>query len=259
MHAAALIHDDYIYNDVLRRGKPTFHMTVNKKKRKSRAIAAGNTLFGLSMEVLTNADFSEEIKLAAVKKYSKSALLTGFGEAMDVYHSYSFTPGKVIIEKILRLKTAQYTLSGPLTLGSLLAKGTSHEQKTLNEIGDNIGIAFQLADDILGATGPAEIGKDIGSDFREGKPTLFLQEAWKKMSLSEKLQARRLMQKSHLSDADISKLRKSVVSKINLGEMDHMTKRYANTAKSMIKKLEVKDDIKHDLLLVAEFATQRKL
>ena len=260
MHTAALIHDDYIDNDTLRRGKSTFHLhEKTKDAKRTRALEAGNMLMGMGMQLLIESDFPAETKVSVVQKFSNRIFLTAFGEAMDLYHSFSFVPGRAVIEKILRLKTAQYTASGPLTLGSFLAGGSKKEQELLETIGENIGMAFQLADDALGAAGTEATGKNLGSDFREGKPTLLLQEAWKKMSAAEKFQATTLMKHATLRNKDILQLRHLFLSKVGGADINILAQTFAKKAKAMIHQLSAPEDVKQDFLSIAEFATHRTL
>ncbi len=180
-----LSHDDIIDQSPTRRHKPSMHVELgNNHLGVSRSICQGDFGIIASLDIITRSDFTPETKLKALQHQSKVYFSTVAGELQDVDLSDS---KEHILEDILemyRLKTAQYTVAGPMVLGAILAGADDDMCSKLCDIGTNIGIAFQIKDDILGIFGDEKtVGKSVLSDMREGKKTVlsahFLQNASK--------------------------------------------------------------------------------
>jgi len=173
-----LIHDDIIDQDELRRGQPTLHsqyskVALQKKYQQpehvgeSYAICIGDITFFLVYELLAS-------KL--VKVFSHQLSVTAFGEMQDV--ELALMPGdKVTQESILQMytdKTASYSICLPLMAGAILTDQNKTTLLQLNELGQTLGIIFQIKDDEIGLFGDQEkTGKPVGADIREGKKTLY--------------------------------------------------------------------------------------
>jgi geranylgeranyl diphosphate synthase type I len=109
-------------------------------------------------------------------------------------------------EAIYALKTGSYTVSGPLSLGALLAGGKPSTLKLLGEFGAPVGIAFQLADDLLSAFGdPKLTGKALGNDLRAGKRTPLVLEALKRARGRDRRLLADAFGKARASDAQVKK------------------------------------------------------
>lgn len=197
LQSGLLIHDDIMDRDVSRRGKDSFHVQYEKyisslsdktynrdlsHFAESLAICAGDIAFFLSFELLTRYPFEgkNDTGLAdrvvrLVLHYSRELSLVGIGQMEDV--SLGLTDSGLEVERVLNLyryKTSRYTFSLPLIIGAIIAGDV--DDKTialLNEIGESLGILFQIRDDELGIFGEKDtLGKPIGSDIREGKRNL---------------------------------------------------------------------------------------
>src|SRR5579859_4403380 len=101
-------------------------------------------------------------------------LETAVGEILDIEIPHQKLPQKEQdVINVAHLKTARYTVTGPLLTGAILAGADQALQDIIKRFGDNLGIAFQIQDDILGVFGSeVEIGKSVSSDIEEGKLTL---------------------------------------------------------------------------------------
>ena len=184
-----LIHDDLIDNDDLRRGKTTIHaynydkyykLTNNEKSRKladNIAICIGD--LGLyKANYVISSNYNNDKNLGNILNYFNEVVINTIrGEALDVvlpFNEEFNLDDKNLEENILeiyKLKTAYYTIVGPLCLGMILGGASKCELEDIEKIGYNIGIAFQLQDDLLGIYGE-DIGKPVGSDIEEFKQTL---------------------------------------------------------------------------------------
>jgi geranylgeranyl diphosphate synthase type I len=194
-----LIHDDIIDHGETRRGGPTMHVSM-AKFHSEHDLAGIDTDFGEAiaitlgdlMESLTTRCFllpnvPAERKLAVFAEYGRMTRLTALGQLLDIYLNSS-PVGKVTEEDVLtvhRLKSAIYTVSSPLRMGAVLAGASPSLLEKLSSVGDLLGVAFQLRDDVLGLglTSEAEVGKST-NDLFEGKRTLLVIEAWHRANLS---------------------------------------------------------------------------
>lgn len=179
---AILIHDDIIDKDDIRRGKSTIHSKIKKEYKdehlgNSIALCMGDYGFYSSIKMIADS-YKDDNNLSKVISYfSDIVLKTIEGEVLDV-----ITPFKEInkienhnldedIMNIYKLKTAYYTIIGPLSLGLILGDIEEDKLKEIYDFGYNVGIAFQLQDDLLGIYSDS-IDKVIGSDIKEFKTTM---------------------------------------------------------------------------------------
>lgn len=172
IHAFSLIHDDLpaLDNDDLRRGLPTCHIKFGE----AVALLAGDALFALAFEVLASlplppAQVVEILKVTA--KCVGSEGLVG-GETIDII-SEGKEVSKETLDQIHLRKTASL-IAAACEIGALCSENshrpTAHSQ--LRVYGQSIGLAFQIADDVLNETATAEqLGKAVGSDRERGKAT----------------------------------------------------------------------------------------
>ena len=188
---AILVHDDIIDNDSKRRGKDTVHYATYNKYRKytnkddelkdlSNSIAICMGDYGLfQANKIISESYANDPSLARVLNYfNETVLKTIRGELLDVitpFESKYDIIDKAELEKdimeIYRLKTSHYTIIGPLSTGMILAGADQEKLADIEKIGEKIGIAFQIQDDILGIYSD-ETGKVKGSDIREAKQTI---------------------------------------------------------------------------------------
>lgn len=186
---AILVHDDIIDEDEKRRGVNTIHFenynkykeydeTSSKHLGDSIAICMGN--FGLfeSIKIISTA-YKDDPNLSKVlNNFIDTALNTVRGEILDVVLPFE-SKNKLVdlntldksIMDIYRLKTAYYTIIGPMSVGLILAGSDEEKLKDISSFGEKVGIAFQIQDDILGIYSD-EMGKVIGSDIKEFKQTI---------------------------------------------------------------------------------------
>lgn len=265
MHSAVLIHDDYIDNDTLRRGEDTFHREQEKKFSQNdqasrlRAITVGGDILAeASLRLLGDSSFDADLKVQSAKKLAEMAELTGIGEAYDIYHSFDVHTPQSTIEKILLLKTAKYTLSGPLSLGYMLGRGDDATRRELEAIGEEIGKAFQIQDDWLGLAGSESFDKNVASDLREGKPLYLLHLALEEFSDSEKAFVEKVFSKQQLTASEIKRLRTMLLSTKKAQSTQGIAKQYIESALEKIQKLPVPNEAKEQFAFIARFVVERK-
>lgn len=184
---AILIHDDIIDNAITRRGKDTIPVYYSNKYSKleddiktnlsnSLAICIGDLGFYLSNQLILDKYSNNPNIVNLLKEYTKIVINTIKGEIIDVelpvinqFYNNDKDLEKDILE-IYKLKTSWYTVVGPFRLGMILS---GKEDNRLDKILENIGISFQIKDDLLGVFGNVDkIGKSVSSDISEFKQTL---------------------------------------------------------------------------------------
>lgn len=208
IQACALIHDDVIDRSDSRRGRPATHRAVTK-------IHAGDGLagdaehYGVSAAILLGdlaLAWADDLFAAGAQAISRSrpgavdralpvwrAMRTEVlsGQLLDLQVTADVTTDPAIqaadAMRINRFKTAAYTVERPLHLGAALAGGSADAIAALRSFGTDVGIAFQLRDDLLGVFGdPAVTGKPAGDDLLEGKRTLLLATARAALSVDQR-------------------------------------------------------------------------
>ncbi len=173
IHAYSLIHDDLpcMDNDLIRRGKPSTHIKFGE----STAVLAGNSLLTMAFEILSHNDLniSEKIKVNLINKISRSSGHLGIagGQYLDLSYEHKKVSQKKIIEMEIK-KTGK--LFSFCCVAPLILKNKSKKQiKEFENIGADIGLLFQVADDLIDHKGSFLIaGKKTGKDKKKGKATL---------------------------------------------------------------------------------------
>lgn len=173
IHTYSLVHDDLpaLDNDEMRRGKPTNHRVFGE----DIAILAGDGLLNMAYETMLSAPYCQEEPLAALAACREIAIRAGVrgmiaGQTLDVKLEGT-VPMEAMVRYIHRHKTADL-ITAPAVAGILLAGGNEKQQRAAEEYGQNLGIAFQMVDDLLDTEGDAEtMGKATGMDAARGKMT----------------------------------------------------------------------------------------
>lgn len=174
---AILIHDDIIDEADKRRGMDTINAKYKGHIGISKAICIGDLGFFISYRIINNANISKELKDEIIKVYSKTLHNTVNGEIVDVELplksiNYHKNMSDKIIYDIYVNKTAWYTIIGPILIGAASAGAKEDDKQKLIEMGTNLGIAFQIKDDLLGLySNVNDMGKTL-NDIKEGKQTI---------------------------------------------------------------------------------------
>ena len=185
---AILVHDDIIDNDDKRRGKDTIHFSNKNKYSKysdnvkdlsnNIAICMGDYGLYLANKIISES-YSNDPNLGKVLNcFNETVIKTIKGELLDVILPFQEKNNLIntkdienSILEIYRLKTAHYTIIGPMSVGLLLAGADEVKLKDIEKFGEKIGIAYQIQDDILGIYSDS-MEKIKGSDIKEFKQTM---------------------------------------------------------------------------------------
>ncbi|MES5100550.1 polyprenyl synthetase family protein [Agrobacterium sp. BA1120] len=173
LHCYSLVHDDLpaMDNDDLRRGQPTVH----RKFDEATAILAGDSLLTLAFDIIASPDTSlpDDRKAALVLALAKAAGIGGMagGQALDLAAEKN-APDENGIITLQAMKTGAL-IRFACEAGAIIAGSDAAERQRLRHFGEKIGLAFQLADDLLDLTSDAAtMGKATGKDAARGKGTL---------------------------------------------------------------------------------------
>lgn len=178
LHCAALIHDDIIDEAQIRRGLPTV-CVAHTTQHVSRGWQGDSESFGINCALLSGllslamADLLlVDMPVALHSNWSDMKTEMLAGEYSEVVISASGSDANEVVSgEISRMKTASYTVAGPLTLGGLLSD-ESQIVDSMRDFGYLVGEAYQIRDDIMDRFAPAELtGKSVGNDVRLQRPT----------------------------------------------------------------------------------------
>lgn len=256
-----LIHDDIIDRSTLRRGQKTIHEKYieefQNKDQKSKHIAnslalcLGDYGFFKTNEILIKNYGNKENFVELFNYYNNIVINTVKGEILDVYLPYkeeykldSPTKEKEVFD-IYKLKTSYYTIIGPFTLGLILGNKKQSNYEKYEEFLLNIGISFQIKDDILGIySEESTLGKSTISDIKEYKQTIL----YTAVEGKYKKELLKYYGREKLNQKEITKV-KEIFTKS--GALDYATNKmneHFNKSKEMLKNLKIKTEYKSILL-----------
>jgi geranylgeranyl diphosphate synthase type II len=171
-HNFTLMHDDIMDRAPLRRSQPTVHTKWNE----NIAILSGDVMLVKAYEILMSGVEDKYLR-KALEKFNACAAWVCEGQQWDMNFEGEATVSEAQYIEMIRLKTA-VLLGFSLELGAMLAGASEEEQLKIRAFGENIGIGFQLKDDLLDVYGnPDKFGKQVGGDIVANKKTYLLLEA----------------------------------------------------------------------------------
>ncbi len=163
LHIATLIHDDTVDNSPLRRGKPT----VSSAWGRDVAVLLGDYVFANSAVYVCNTN-----NVRAIKSFSETLMALSSGELREIISAYDWRQTREDYWERIKHKTASLFATAGET-GALLADAPEKGVQAMKSYGHNVGMAFQIIDDILDFEGTeAEVGKPVGNDLLQGTLTL---------------------------------------------------------------------------------------
>ncbi len=163
IHTATLLHDDVVDESDLRRGLASANAVWGNKA----SVLVGDFLFSRSFELMV-----EDGSLSVLSLLSRASSLIAEGEVMQLITQNDTETGETQYLEVIKAKTAQL-FAAACRIGAIIAARPKVEEDALETFGMNLGIAFQLTDDVLDYSAKQmALGKTVGDDFREGKITL---------------------------------------------------------------------------------------
>src|SRR5919197_1947250 len=163
IHTATLLHDDVVDESQLRRGAPT----ANAAFGNAASVLVGDFLYSRSFQMMVELDDMRVLRVLA-----EATNLIAAGEVMQLMGSHDPQVDEARYLEVIRRKTAKL-FEAAARIGAVLARSAPQVEDGLARYGAHVGTAFQLIDDVLDYSGDeAAIGKSLGDDLAEGKPTL---------------------------------------------------------------------------------------
>ena len=202
LHACALVHDDVIDDSATRRGLPTVHRLFAQTHRDrhwsgsadqfglSAAILLGDLALVWADDIVATADLPADAQRRVQRVWADIRTEVLGGQYLDIVAESSGATTVASAMTVNTYKTASYTVTRPLQLGVAAAADRPDVLAIFHEVGNDLGVAFQLRDDVLGVFGdPAVTGKPSGDDLRSGKRTVLLAEAVELADKSDRVAA----------------------------------------------------------------------
>jgi geranylgeranyl diphosphate synthase, type I len=251
LQACALVHDDLIDSSSTRRGRPTVHVAFAARHRAlglrgdpaqfglAAAVLLGDIALAWAEDLFSTAGLPTEALLRAMPSWRAMRTEMLAGQYIDVLTQARGDESEAAALRIDRWKTAAYTVTRPLQIGAALAGAGPDVIEAYRRFGADIGIAFQLRDDLLGVFGdPAVTGKPAGDDLREGKRTLLvalgLRHADQLGRSADAALLRTGLGRPDLDDDDVARIRAMLV---DLGAVDAVENRIAGLTGSALDTL----------------------
>ena len=253
-HNFTLAHDDIMDNSMLRRGKKT----INSKWDNNTGILSGDVMLIISYEVLNQYQDSKYIHLS--KKLTKISRLVCEGQQADM----DFASKNDITEneyfEMIKNKTA-VLIGCSFMFGGIVAEANDLNTDLLYKIGLNLGMAFQLEDDLLDCFGDQEkFGKKIGGDIIEKKKTLLSLFTNSKLESEKKLEFEKIFNSNEIEESKkINSIKSFYETSGALEYLKNKVRVYFNEVEILIHKLELNDDTKKKLNLFCETLLNREI
>ena len=272
LQACALVHDDVIDGSSTRRGNPTTHVrfaTLHRERRWrgsseqfgiSAAILLGDLALAWADDIVSAVEVSAETHRRVRRVWGDIRTEVLGGQYLDIVAEASGAESIASAMNVNTFKTACYTVSRPLQLGVAAAADRPDAHDLFGRLGIDLGVAFQLRDDVLGVFGdPAVTGKPSGDDLRSGKRTVLLAEALERADKSDPTAAVLLRNAigGQLTDAQVDELRSVIKSVGALAAVERRIAELTKRALDMLAAAPINPEGKAGLSQLARMATDR--
>lgn len=252
-HNFTLMHDDIMDKAPLRRGKPTVHA----KWGEAVAILSGDVMFVKAYQMMIQV--KPNILSQVLEIFNQTA--TGVCEGQQIDMNFESRDEVTIPEyvEMIRLKTA-VLLGGALKIGALIGEASETDAQHLYNFGENLGIAFQLQDDILDVYGdPEKFGKQVGGDIISNKKTYLLIKALELAKGDELKELNHWLSLKNFNPEEKVKAVRCIYDQLGIRELSDSTMQsYANVALTEFEFIKVNQENKEVLLEFAEMLVGRQ-
>ena len=254
VHNFTLVHDDIMDNDEMRHGVPTVH----KKFGMPIAILAGDVLFSKAFQIISESKLSPNANAHLISRLAKACVDVCEGQLLDI---------KMADEKRIPTEAEYITMIGKKTaalfdvscaMGAICATNKPKDISNLSTFGRNLGIAFQITDDLIGVMGdPKVTKKPVGNDLREGKKSLPILMAIKLARGNEKKIILKAFGNSKISKKDLNKA-VEVIRSLGIEEkVRNQALKYAEKSEKSLTKY--KGTSKIELVSLLDFVVKRSV
>ncbi len=245
IHTATLLHDDVVDESELRRGKET----ANNVWGNQAAVLVGDFLYSRSFEMMVDVDSMRVMQILAGTTNTIAE-----GEVLQLLNCHDADTTQASYMEVIHSKTAKLFEAACL-LGSVLSGGDRAQEAAMAAYGIHLGTAFQLVDDVLDYSADSEaLGKNVGDDLAEGKPTLPLIVALQRADKTDATLIRQAIENGGLEHIE------QIMATIHrTGALDYALESAHREAEQAIQSLAVLKDSAHKtaLITLARFAVER--
>ena len=254
IHNFTLVHDDIMDNDEMRHGVPTVH----NKFGMPIAILAGDVLFSKAYQLISTSNLSPEISSKLVARLAQACVDVCEGQLLDIgMASSKKIPSEAEYIKMIGKKTAAL-FDVSCAMGAICANAKNKDIKNLSSFGKNLGIAFQITDDLIGIMGDPKITKKpVGNDLREGKKSLPILLAIKKAKGKDKVTILKSFGNSKTTKKELENSVKMIRSLGIEKTVRDQALKYAQLAKKSLNSYS--GSAKDDLISLLDFVVKRSL
>ncbi len=251
-HNFTLMHDDIMDDAPLRRGQPTLH----KKWNQTIAILSGDTMMVKAYDLML--DTPKDRLPEALQKFNKCATEVCEGQQLDMNFEELETVTEAQYIEMIRLKTA-VLLGYSLEYGGILAGMNDSSLRKLNSLGEQVGIGFQLMDDLLDIyANKAKFGKQVGGDIVSNKKTYLLLKAMELANSNQKAELDKWLSAKEFDISEKVNAIKNIYEDLGIFEITKAKmNEYYDHAFSLLKSLNAKEDGKEALRTFLEKLIKR--
>jgi len=247
IHTATLLHDDVVDESLLRRGQES----ANAVWGNQASVLVGDFLFSRSFELMV-----EDGSLEVLRILSNASAVIAEGEVLQLVTTNDTGTGEADYLEVIRCKTATL-FAAAAEIGAVVAGRPEAEQRALADYGMNLGIAFQLIDDLLDYSAlQAQLGKTVGDDFREGKMSLPVVLAFARANDEEREFWTRTMERMEQEEGDLGQAIALLQKHGVLDETAGRARDYAVRAKQALAAFP-ESEIRAAMMEAVDFAVDR--
>ncbi|MFI2205982.1 polyprenyl synthetase family protein [Streptomyces sp. NPDC020192] len=266
VHAAAVVHDDLIDDSPLRHHLPTAHIALRAAvtghpracaAARSLAMLVGDHLMALAGQLFATSGLPASYLARARPMWGELARELIAGECLEIL-STGTRPDPGVSLKVVRYKTAKYTVEQPLLIGGLLAGAAPELRAGLSAYGLPLGEAFQLRDDLLGLFGETDrTGKAGLDDIRGHRPTTLLAQAWQAALPDQRERLAVLLGRPDLGEAHLREVRELIRALKAPEQVEDMIASRMREAVGCLGGLDMPGQARRALTELAHLATDR--
>ncbi|WP_207478088.1 polyprenyl synthetase family protein [Arenibaculum pallidiluteum] len=248
IHTATLLHDDVVDESDLRRGRASANAVFGNKA----SVLVGDFLFSRAFQLMV-----EDGSLDVLRILANASAVIAEGEVLQLTTTNDTETSEQAYLEVIRSKTAEL-FAAACQIGAVVASRPSAEERALRDYGMNLGIAFQLVDDVLDYSArQARLGKTVGDDFREGKITLPVVLAFRRGTDEERGFWRRTLEEMDQQDGDLERGIEIMARHGALKDSVERARHYAAIARDALG-LFPESPVKRSMLDVLDFVVDRE-
>ncbi len=249
LHVATLLHDDLVDGARMRRGKPSAHLVWDN----SKAVLVGDFLLARALSISAKTGHMKIIETIADITENMSQ-----GEIHQLMRKGDLDVSEAEYMEIIRRKTA-VLFQGACRISALIADATAEKEAALSDYGYNLGLAFQMADDLLDYTVDSSLlGKEVGADLKEGKVTLPVIYALKTATAPDRARMVNIIKNENFSRNDFETLIDMLNKYGGIAYTEHLAAKHIERAKEALAVFEP-SETREIMLDVADYTLARKV